>query len=99
MNPFFIGILWTISLFGLASNCWSAYKIWKNFNLSFALYLVLFVSSAFTSLCLFVSNLGLLIHLLDPEFQGVFQCHMMSSPAFMAYFSGGLSLCVVSVMR
>ncbi len=99
MDSYFIGILWTISLLGLLSNCLCAFKIWTSFNLGFALYSILFMSSAYTSLCLFVSNLGLAIHLLDPDFKGVFQCYFMGSPALMAYFSGGLSLCLISVIR
>ena len=88
-----------IEILGVASNAWSAYRIWHTFNVKVALYLILFLDSCVCVLRLSVSLLSVFISIIYPAFLDRTGCNLILDGLIYAQVGGCIVLSLISLLR
>ena len=99
-NAWILVMFFILGAIGTLTNCISAIRVLRTFNIRDALYLVLFVDGCVVTCLLLLTTLTTMSFLMDLEtFQSDIACHTLVAGSFGATFISPLFACQISLIR
>ena len=100
-ETWFLSCALVLNISGAGSNAFAAWRTWKTFTLSKAIYLILFLDSCWNAAGLFVTSVTTMYQFVDKtnSVQNRTWCNLFMGAVFISITLGNFMVCIICRIR